>query len=164
MTTLYELSSRLRAMKTCGPEAAKRAGPRLHAQVAVNVAREEDTNGRPWKPRSEKVKNASGPMYTGAARAVQIVVRGSAILMTLPWEPYGRASRGAINRRGRGDRKVKVRRSRVKSKDPNKGLLPREILPGNPDFLPPAFAQIIRQEVDLAVSEALGQKVEGAAE
>lgn len=157
---LYELSVKLRQMPGLTAEAAKRAAPRIHAQIASNVRAQTDTNGVPWEPRSPKVKNASGPMLTGAAAAVEVVVRGSAIILSLPWEVYGRHSRGAINRGGRGDRKTKVKRSH--KKDPNKRVTPREIIPTNPSFLPTTFARILREEINAVVSEHMGQRTEAA--
>lgn len=156
--TLYELSSKLRQLPDIGPEAAKRAAPRIQAQIARNVAAEVDTNGKPWPDRSPKTR-LTGPMLTGAAQAVQVVVRGSAILLALPWEPYARHSKGAINQ---GGRSTKNTGKRSHKKDPKKRLIAREVIPGNPRFLPPAFAAILREEINAVMSEKLAAKVEAA--
>lgn len=159
MTTLYEISAKLRQLPGITEEAAKRAAPRIKQQIAKNVAAEVDTAGRPWPARSPKTHD-SGPMLTGAARAVQVVVRGSAILLALPWHLYGRHQAGAINQTGRSTKNAGKKRSH--KKDPNKRLIRREVIPSNPQFLPPMFAAILREEINAVMSESLGQKIEAA--
>jgi hypothetical protein len=150
MTTLYELARKIRNLPGLTEEVAREAVPEMRQVFNEQVDAQQDCNGKPWpKARSERTHL---PMLEGAKGALSVVVARSSIILSLPFEPWGRHSTGAVKGSDNGGGQKGKKASKLSSKsvkkqfgghNEGKGSLKRELLPGNPNFLPPNYRAVL---------------------
>lgn len=168
MTTLLEMAAKLRDLPGLTEEVAREAAPEMRAVFNAQVSAQEDCTGKPWpKPRSERTKL---PMLDGAKAALQVVVNKSSIILSLPFEPWGRHSVGAVKGSDNGGGKKsksnptgqkatkdssKSIKKRFGGHNSGKGSLRRELLPGNPSFLPPKYRAVLVRLIQRAFEKRM---------